>query len=82
MMPDGTEVLAIVWRDNLNRTVASDVTAVVLPPLAPLAEASVQDTDHCNIGCDWRYHVSRRSVRQSGGSGSLAPGSSIATDMS
>ncbi|WIA29149.1 hypothetical protein OEZ86_011660 [Tetradesmus obliquus] len=57
VLPDGVEVITIVWRDNLNRTVALDTTAVQLPPLAPLMEASVANTEQCNSGCDWSYHV-------------------------
>lgn len=57
-MPDDVDILAIVWRDNLNRTVASDVTEVDLPPLAPLAQSSALYAEQCNSGCDWRYHVS------------------------
>lgn len=63
VLPDGVEVIIIVWRDNLNRTVALDTTAVQLPPLAPLMEASVANTEQCNSGCDWSYHVSCGSSR-------------------
>lgn len=54
------DVIAIVWRDNLNQTVALDVREVELPPLQPLNEASTADTEQCNTGCDWRYHVSHQ----------------------
>lgn len=53
------EVVSVVWRDNLNQTVATDSREVELPPLQPLDEASAADTEQCNRGCDWRYHVSR-----------------------
>lgn len=57
-LPPGTDVLSIVWRNNLNQTVAVDAREVELPPLQPLDEASASNTEQCNTGCDWRYHVS------------------------
>lgn len=57
-VPSSAEVLSIVWRDNLNRTVALDSREVELPPLQPLDEASASNTEQCNTACDWRYHVS------------------------
>jgi hypothetical protein len=63
LLPDGVEVISIVWRDNLNRTVALDTTQVQLPPLAPLLEASVANTEQRNLGCDWSYHVSSEHSR-------------------
>ncbi|KAF6266656.1 hypothetical protein COO60DRAFT_1623446 [Scenedesmus sp. NREL 46B-D3] len=57
VLPDGADIISIVWRDNLNRTVALDTMQVHLPPLAPLVEASVANTEQCNSGCDWSYHV-------------------------
>lgn len=60
MLPDGADIISIVWRDNLNRTVALDTMQVHLPPLAPLVEASVANTEQCNSGCDWSYHVSKQ----------------------
>jgi hypothetical protein len=61
-VPSSAEVLSIVWRDNLNRTVALDSREVELPHLQPLDEASASSTEQCNIACDWRYHVSAHSV--------------------
>jgi hypothetical protein len=58
VLPDGVDIISIVWRDKLNRTVALDITQVHLPALAPLLEASVANTEQCNSGCDWSYHVS------------------------
>ncbi len=58
-LPAGTQVAAIVWRDNLNRTVALNTTEVELPPLAQLVEASMPGGEACNTDCDWRYHVSQ-----------------------
>jgi hypothetical protein len=64
VLPDGVDIISIVWRDNLNRTVALDTTQVHLPALAPLLEASVANTEQCNSGCDWSYHVSIHSCAQ------------------
>jgi hypothetical protein len=46
-----------VWKNNRNVTFATGVTTALLPPLAPLVEASRADSDHCNTGCDWSYHI-------------------------
>jgi len=58
VLPAATEVLSIVWRDNLNRTVALDTKQLELPPLASLTESSAVGAEQCNQGCDWQYHVS------------------------
>jgi hypothetical protein len=66
VLPDGADIISIVWKDNLNRTVALDTSQVQLPPLAPLMEASVANTEQCNTGCDWSYHVSSDNSIQLG----------------
>ena len=64
-VPSGVDLISIVWRNNLNQTVSLDTKEVELPPLEALAEASAADTEQCNTGCDWRYHV-RRNVHMHG----------------
>jgi hypothetical protein len=56
-IPSGVDVVSVVWRNNLNATVAVGVREVELPALQPLDEASADDTQQCNTGCDWRYKV-------------------------
>lgn len=57
-IPDGVEVVSIVWRNNLNQTVALDRREVELPALHALREASAAEAEQCSSACDWRYHVS------------------------
>jgi hypothetical protein len=56
-IPPGVDVVSVVWRNNLNQTVAVGVRELELPALQPLDEASADDTQQCNSGCDWRYKV-------------------------
>lgn len=58
VLPPGVDIITTVWLNNLNQTMAVDVSELELPALLPLAEASVTDTEQCNTACDWRYHVS------------------------
>ena len=55
--PEGRQLASIVWKNNRNATFATGVTTAPLPPLAPLVEASRTDSDQCNTGCDWSYHI-------------------------
>jgi hypothetical protein len=58
LLPAGVDIISIVWRNNRNQTVGLDTPELQLPPLAPLAEASAQDSERCNTACDFRYRVS------------------------
>ncbi len=55
--PPGIELASIIWRDNANRTFASGVNSVELPPLNQLAQASEEGAPRCNVNCDRSYHV-------------------------
>lgn len=56
-VPDDVQLSAVIWKDNLNKTISTDEIVIQLPGLTALRESSNLGAPECKISCPQSYTV-------------------------
>lgn len=50
-------IASVIWRNNLNETLAVDQMTLQLPPLKELQESAAEDSFECDRRCPTSYSI-------------------------